>query len=214
MVPQHTSAAIAPPVLPLDRRFGGVINQLFVAVGACVFNASPAGPLIRLITRRLHRDRTRFFSLFARYAAGKLPAAPRKPRKPRARRPEGTPARPPPVDPLPRNFGWLLRLVSETVSGRGLLLHLVQTAEMAEFLAAAPQAARILRPLCRMLNIRPPPVLMAPKRQAKPPKPPAARKAPQAPCPRPRPVRLFAPLAPPPRQRRAPRACGPPSFPA
>ena len=38
-------------VLPLDRRF--------------------AGPLIRLITQRLHRHRTRFYVLFACYAAGR-----------------------------------------------------------------------------------------------------------------------------------------------
>jgi hypothetical protein len=44
------------------------------------------------------------------------------------------------------------------------LRHLLVLPEMAEFVAAAPEAGRIVRPLCRMLGQRPPEWLRLPRR--------------------------------------------------
>ncbi len=53
---------------------------------------------------------------------------------------------------LPRRFGWLVRACGYRAAGYGSQLQtLLNTPDMAELLAAAPQAGRILRPLCRAL---------------------------------------------------------------
>ena len=53
---------------------------------------------------------------------------------------------------LPRRFGWLVKQCGWRAAGFGSQLQiLLQSPDMAELLAAAPQAGRILRPLCRAL---------------------------------------------------------------
>jgi hypothetical protein len=53
---------------------------------------------------------------------------------------------------LPRRFGWLVRQCGWRAAGFGSQLQTVlQSPDMAELLAVAPQAGRILRPLCRAL---------------------------------------------------------------
>jgi len=55
---------------------------------------------------------------------------------------------------LPRKFGWLVDAGAWRAAVYGGQLRLVlQKPEMVELLIAAPQAARILRPLCRMLLV-------------------------------------------------------------
>jgi len=55
---------------------------------------------------------------------------------------------------LPGRFGWLVRLASYHAAGYGSQLRtILGEPEMVELLLAAPQAARILRPLCRMLAV-------------------------------------------------------------
>ena len=54
----------------------------------------------------------------------------------------------------PGRFGWLVRAASWQAAGYGSQLrHILVQPEMVELLKAAPQAARILRPVCRMLAI-------------------------------------------------------------
>jgi len=54
----------------------------------------------------------------------------------------------------PGQFGWLVRAASYQAAGYGCQLRAVLgRPEMVELLIAAPQAARILRPLCRMLAV-------------------------------------------------------------
>ncbi len=54
----------------------------------------------------------------------------------------------------PRRFGWLVRLAAYQAAGYGSQLRAVlETPEMVALLVAAPQAARILSPLCRMLAV-------------------------------------------------------------
>ena len=191
---------------PLPRtpheRFAAIIDLLCRTVAARIAGGRLAGPLILLIWRRLSRMGVRFAAIAARHEAGTLPAPRRRPRAPRPARP-----RPPPL--LPRGVAWLLRLVPEAAGGASQLQHLLADAEMAALIAAAPQAGRILRPLCRMLGLRPPAVLALPPRPARPPA--ASCRGPAAPHPArpPQRPRRTAPAPAP-----APRACGPPIVPA
>jgi hypothetical protein len=54
----------------------------------------------------------------------------------------------------PRRFGWLVIAASYQAAGFGSQLRAaLETPEMVALLTAVPQAARVLRPLCRMLAI-------------------------------------------------------------
>ncbi len=174
--------APAPPA-PADR-FALLIAGLCRAVAARSAGRALAGPLIVLIWGRLRRMAARFGRLAARLRAGKLSACPTS-RRPAASGPQ--PA------PLPRGFAWLIRLVPEAAAGAAQLQHLLDDPAMAALIAAAPQAGRILRPLCRMLGVPPPPGL-----RPAPPAPPAAPPSLVAPCEVPP---AATPAAPPPRRR-------------
>ncbi len=156
--------SLTPPAANL--RFAGIIAMLCRMVAARIAGGRLAGPLIILICRRLRRLARRFSALAARHAAGRLRPARRRPVRPR--RP-GTPRpqRPAAPSPLPRGRAWLIRLVPEAAAGASQLQYLLAEPEMAAFLAAAPQAGRILRPLCHMLGLRPPAVLTLPRRPAR-----------------------------------------------
>ena len=61
-----------------------------------------------------------------------------------------------PVRIWPTRFAWLIRVGGWQVAGRASQLRAVlETPEMVALLRAVPQAARVLRPLCRMLAIEP-----------------------------------------------------------
>ena len=128
-------------------------------------------PLIALIVERLRRIKQRFAYLAARVGDGLY--VPRR----RAALPRRRPGQPPPPrNPLPQKFGWLLPLVPDAVGYRSQLEHLFRDPEMVALLAAAPTAMRRpLRSLCWMLRLPPPPILSPPPRP-KPPRGPAAKR--------------------------------------
>ncbi len=210
-----------------DAYFASVITVLCRAIAASPAGRRLAGPLHRLIFVRMLRIGQRFAALAARVAVGRLPAPPR----PRAPRPPGAAqaAAARPCDGLPHGRGWLMRLVPEERGGRAQLQYLVQRLELAAYLAVAPQAGRILRPLRRMLDIPLPAVLTLPRRPTPPSpvpetlpemapeteaaRPQAAGGDPPAPSPPPRPAGCPFPAAPAPRRRFTPRVCGPPFLP-
>ena len=153
----------------------------------------------------LHRLAARFEALASRVRAGGGAVA-----TPRTRPASVASPRLPPR--LPRGFAWLIRLAPDAAQLGGQVRHLLADPELASLLVAAPQAGRILRPLCRMLGILPgpdlPPALFGPPagpRSSAPPLPsvpspvpdPAAAASPAPQWP--------APPAPPPRRRARPR---------
>lgn len=129
--------------------------------------------LAALMWARLRRLALRIESLAAKFRAGTLhPPRPKRPRPaPKA------PLKPAPAPRPSRAFGWIGQLVPEARVHAGFLERWLAEPEVAALLQAAPQAARLLRPLCHMAGIRPDPALLPPlpaRRRAKPrPEPPS-----------------------------------------
>ena len=125
-----------------------------------------------LLWHRAHRIAHRFLALFARWQANTLPTPrihPKRTRKPTAQ----TTLR------LPRAFGWANKRLPEAAPAAGYLEDLIvnRAAELRPFLQAAPQAGRLLRPLCHAIGAELPPCLMpaARPRLQRPPRPPRPR---------------------------------------
>ncbi len=129
-------------------------------------------PLLVLALLRMHRLVGRLDRLVLKWERGLLPT-------PRPRAPRPTTARKPAGPALPTRFGWLGKLVPAAQAGAGLLDMMLQepNGEARALVAAAPQAGRILRPLCRIWGVTPPDWLALPRR-------PRKRRAPQPPKPR------------------------------
>jgi hypothetical protein len=159
---------VAPPLpTALPDRLALIIEGLCQTVAARGPKAGAAVPLIVLVWGRLRRLSARFARLAAAVRDGRL-SSPRLRSSPRA----GSDARPatprPPSLPqprLPRGFGWLLRLVPGSAVYGSQIEHWLADPELASLLKEAPQAGRILRPLCRMLAIQPGPALRLTRRE-------------------------------------------------
>jgi hypothetical protein len=169
---------VPAPQAPAER-FAAILLWLAKAVAA----RSGAGlpfPLIALIVDRLRRIKQRFSHVAAAVGAGN--------HRPRRRAAAARPGqKPPPPDQLPKEFGWLLKLVPDAAGYRSQLEHLLHDPDMAALLAAAPASLRRpVRSICWMLAIPPPPVLAPPRKPRKPrPETPAAAADPPKPRPQP-----------------------------
>jgi hypothetical protein len=108
--------------------------------------------LVMLAHRRVRVICGKMERLCQRFQAGKLWRMPAHVSA--SRRGEAGVLRAKPGLTLPHRFGWLVRAVGWRAAGYGGQLQAaLQTPEMIELLLVAPQAARILRPLCRMLAV-------------------------------------------------------------
>jgi hypothetical protein len=107
----------------------------------------------------LQRLAKRFEELVRRVEAGTLAKPRAASLAPRVRLPQfGPPCLRHPG--LPTSFAWLIRLVPyHAACVGGQVRHLLAKPEMAALFLAAPQVARIFRPLCRMLAVAPGPDL-------------------------------------------------------
>ena len=151
------------------------------------------GPVWSLVWYRLSRLQSRLSRLYARWQSNTLP-------KPRIRKattrrdsaqtpPQRISEFPHPGTPLvdapkrlPEGHGWVVKRIPEAGPSAGALHDLLQQPHTQDFVQAAPQAARLLRPLCRMLAVDQPLWLKLPPRPRRPRKP------------RPRPARPARPL--------------------
>ena len=161
------------PLLELASRFAWAFKWLLEMIGYDAWRRQIGGPLLGAMTQRLWRLWTRLRTAFARWQAGTL--RPPRPRPLRA----GAPAAAAPADPLaglpagdwrllkrllPRDFGWLKRVMPNLLPYAHAFIDLVADAETQALVAAAPQVGRILRPLCHMLGLPLPEWLRLPKR--------------------------------------------------
>ena len=127
--------------------FSILLTHLQVAVAVVAARDRCLTALLVAVWGRIGRMRTRLERLIALWRAGILPT----PRKSRAGEVHISSVRTPSI--IPTTPAWLLVAVREAGPTRAQLEHLLSDAEWVEFLAAVPQAGRILRPLCRMLGI-------------------------------------------------------------
>jgi hypothetical protein len=145
--------ALAPA---LARRFGLIVAGLAALVAHRFLREPRLSSLIVPLWTRLTRTARRFERLMAKIAANRAPT----PRPARPHRPTPATAR---ATPLPTGHAWLIRaLPQEAAAYAAQLEALLAEPAVADLLAASPAAARILRPLGRMLGLS----AFAPKRNA------------------------------------------------
>jgi hypothetical protein len=170
----------APP--GLAKAFGLIIEGLCRAAAVRMAADPSVRPPLLLVHAWLGRLVQRFAALVARAESGTLRPPRRRASPPRGALPpgevpppDGSPSKDPRREPqqkLPRSFAWLIRMLPyEAACFGSQLQHQFSRPEMVALLEAAPQAGRILRPLCRMLAIPLPPAFRLPPRPARP-KPP------------------------------------------
>ena len=135
------------PLPSLSLSLSAVLCALRAAVGGWEVRGVMNHVLAMLLHRRLGEICGKIERLAARFQAGRLWRRQVQARND-ARRPTKC------VRIWPRRFGWLVRAVSYQAAGYGAQLRaILEQPEMVELLQAAPQAARILRPVCRMLAV-------------------------------------------------------------
>ncbi len=146
----------------LAAPFRTILDGLKVTLGLIAYRDASVRDLVSRAWHYVNRTVNRFERLAALWHAGKLP----KPRIRALRAKRQAPV--PPTPRLPSGQAWLVRRLQDyNVNGRASQLQhfLANTKELQDFLAAAPQANRLLRPVCRMLGV-PPPVPLPPRVQA------------------------------------------------
>ncbi len=131
------------------------LRSVIAAIAHPLVQRAPArAPFFLVLHNRVGRAARLLTRLFDLWQQGRLPP----PRPSQAGRPRTTPSAPP--IRFPRSRAWLVRIGGHRIAGSGSQLqHFLQRPDIPDFLAAAPQAARHLRPLCRMLGVEIPPAL-------------------------------------------------------
>ena len=118
-----------------------------------------------LLWNRLGRWANRFNTLYDRWRSNTLP--PQRTPRPRPQTVQPPQETPPPVR-LPSAHGWAGRRIPEAAPSAGQLEYLLQDPDTRALTEAAPQAGRLLRPLCRALGITQPAWLRLPSRPRRP----------------------------------------------
>jgi len=182
-----------PATHPLAQAFSLVVSGLCAVVADRSARVPLLAPLLVLVHHRLARMIHRLDAI-ARHVEARILRMPRL--RPAARVP--SPQAPCAQRPyIPTGRFSLILLAQRTAQYTGQVQAFLATPETRALVAAAPQAGRVLRPLCRMLGLTPPDYLRLPPRAR-----PRARTAalppaspPPAPAPRPRRPALVAYLA-------------------
>ena len=169
-------------MLSITDHLTQVITTLRAAIAACahpLVQREPArAPFFVLLHNRVGRAARLFIRLYTLWQQDNL--SPPRPSQAGATRT----ARAAPAVTFPRGRAWLVALTDYRVAGCGSQLqHFLQRPDLPAFLAAAPQAVRHLRPLCRMLGAELPPGLQPTNPSPRPPKirPPKSPQPPAAP---------------------------------
>ncbi|MBV9655139.1 MAG: hypothetical protein JOZ42_11315, partial [Acetobacteraceae bacterium] len=176
------SVATTPSTAPgqsLTERFAFAVELVLRGLSLSISKSRDVPPVAALACstwNRLKRLVARFSTLVAAVEAGRFAAARRTPvaGRPCVLPATGTAAQTPAqivkVPPPPKAFGWLLTLAPElnTRIGRAQIETVLADPAFLALLAEAPQAGRILRPLCHMLRIALPDCLLLPPRPRRP----------------------------------------------
>jgi hypothetical protein len=143
-------------VLPLVCQIALLIERLVEA--GRLFGCMRQGMFLgHIVWGRLQGFQRRFERLAAKIRAGTL-------RAPRQRTMRAERVRAGGKSPLPRKFGWMPHMVPGAGVVAQALELLLADPQMPALMQAAPQTGRILRPLCRMLGLKPPACLRLQRR--------------------------------------------------
>jgi len=174
--------ADATPAETLLDRFDAIVEgAAYVFAVQCDVELSLLPLCVLFCVRLIHLGK-RFGNLWTRWREGRLlpprqpPSQPIAPRK----RPVWPAALIEPRSPLPRSFGWLLKLVPQAAMFNSQLQRFLVDPEMVAFLTEVPQAGRLLRSLCHTLGIPLIPELLR-LQPAKPRTPPPQPASPEQP---------------------------------
>ncbi len=170
-----TSSVNTPQPRPPAERFATLTESVARALAAEGLRLGLVAPWLALVWCKLRSTGARILRIAAALEAGTLRLTPPRPLPPLPPPTDEKPAHPQPRQKgLPQGFGWLLRRVTALSFGRSQLEYLLAEPDMAALIAAAPQVAHHLRPVCRMLGVRPPPGLFPARRPPRRTRPPAA----------------------------------------
>ena len=181
LLPIITSPVNPPHPRPPAERFAILTEGVAKALAAEGLRLGLVAPWLALVWCKLRSTGARILRIAAALEAGTLrltPPRPLPPLPPLAPRTEDASPRPDHAKArrkeIPTGFGWLLRRVTALSFGRSQLEYLLAEPDMAELIQAAPQVAHHLRPVCRMLGVKPPPGLFPARRPPRRTRPPAA----------------------------------------
>jgi hypothetical protein len=127
--------------------FTVLLTRLQAAIAVVAAREQTLTALLVAVWGRIGRISARLERLIALWRAGKLP------KPPMARSPVARAQTSKPRSVLPTTPAWLLVAVREAAPFGARLETMLSEAECEAFLEAAPQARRLLRPLCRMLGV-------------------------------------------------------------
>ena len=140
---EATRAEPIPGAPAIAARLAEIIAHLVKIIPAILLRDPRRVMLIFPLIQRIQRLRDRFARLMDRIAAGRL-----------FRPHRGAPRQAPPRDPLPRKRAWLLAALRHDGAMAGKWIgELLDRPDTRALLEAHPEAATILRPLCRMLDV-------------------------------------------------------------
>ena len=159
----------------LGQAFAGIINGLCALLGHHAVRLRDRSVVLSLIHWRIARMVRRLDHLALRWQANTLP-------KPRPSRPRAKCARPAQPARLPSGRYWLIRALQPTAQFTPHIEAFLARPDTRALVEAAPQAGRILRPLCRGYGIELPSWLALPERPAPPPRV-RTKPRPLQPCP-------------------------------
>ncbi len=126
--------------------------MIVIALGRALYQHGRRDSAIPPICGRLWRMARDFHNLFKLWAMGQLPAARKRPHQNTQPKPASVGPKPPP----PLGFAWLVNILPEATDYRAQVQALLAEPTIMAFLAEAPQAGKMLRPLCRLLGLHPP----------------------------------------------------------
>jgi hypothetical protein len=157
----------ATPASVLGHRYFPHIADICAGLARVAAQHRLLSPLLVLVWFRLRRMLARLDRLAHRWQTGRL-----RPARPRTR-PSRTPTPTHPAEAslprrTPRGHAWLIRLHQPLAQFAPRVEAMLADPDISALCAAAPQARKLLRPLCRMFGLAPPPYLARPKRPTPP----------------------------------------------
>jgi hypothetical protein len=151
----------------LGQRYFPHVGDICAGIARVAAQFRLLSPMLLLAWLRLRNTQARLDRLAIRWQQNRL--HPTRKRLNAARKPRPIqPADPEHPRRTPQSHAWLIRLHQPLAQWAPRIDMLVNDPDIAALCAAAPQAGRLLRPLCRMFGLTPPSHILRPAAPRKP----------------------------------------------